>query len=58
MRLGLASYATPLLSTVVLAGLGLGHLSPMLAAAALLVTIGAVIAGRAERAAEIRDRHQ
>ncbi len=46
LRLGLASYATPLLSTLVLAALGLGTLSPMLALAAVLVTAGAVIAGR------------
>ena len=44
LRLGLASYATPLLSTLVLAGLGLGQISPLLAAAALLVTIGAFVA--------------
>jgi drug/metabolite transporter (DMT)-like permease len=46
VRLGLASYATPLLSTLVLAGLGLGTLSPLLALAAMLVTLGAVLAGR------------
>ncbi len=46
LRLGLASYATPLLSTLVLAACGLGTLSPMLALAAVLVTVGAVIAGR------------
>ena len=45
LRLGLASYATPLLSTLVLTGLGLGTLSPVLAVAALLVTLGAAIAG-------------
>jgi drug/metabolite transporter (DMT)-like permease len=45
-RLGLASYATPLLSTLVLAALGLGTLSPMLALAAVMVTVGAVVAGR------------
>ena len=44
LRLGLASYATPLLSTLVLVGLGLGQISPLLAAAALLVTIGAFVA--------------
>ena len=49
LRLGLASYATPLLSTLVLAGLGLGQLSPLLAAATLLVTAGAFIASRASR---------
>lgn len=47
LRLGLASYATPLLSTFVLAALGLGTLSPMIAVAALLVTAGAIVAGRA-----------
>lgn len=46
LRLGLASYATPLLSTLVLATMGLGELSPILVAAALLVTAGAIIAGR------------
>ncbi len=46
LRLGLASYATPLFSTLVLAALGLGTLSPMLVLAAALVTVGAVIAGR------------
>ena len=44
LRLGLASYATPLLSTLVLALLGLGQLSPTLAMAALLVTAGAAVA--------------
>ena len=47
LRLGLASYATPLLSTMVLAVLGLGVVSPILAVAAALVTLGAGIAGRA-----------
>lgn len=46
LRLGLASYATPLLSTFVLAALGLGTLSPLIAVAALLVTAGAIVAGR------------
>ncbi len=50
LRLGLASYATPLLSTFVLAALGLGTLSPMIAVAALLVTAGAIIAGRGSSA--------
>ena len=51
VRLGLASYATPLLSTLVLAALGLGQLSPLLAAAALMVTGGAMIASWPDRAA-------
>ncbi len=46
LRLGLASYATPLLSTLVLAALGLGTLSPLLALAAVLVCVGAAVAGR------------
>ncbi len=53
LRLGLASYATPLLSTLVLAALGLGTLSPLLAGAAVLVTAGAIVAslpGRSDRA--------
>lgn len=50
LRLGLASYATPLLSTFVLAALGLGTLSPIIAVAALLVTAGAIVAGRASSA--------
>jgi drug/metabolite transporter (DMT)-like permease len=49
LRLGLASYATPLLSTLVLAAFGLGTLSPNLIVAALLVTAGAAIAGRASK---------
>ena len=51
LRLGLASYATPLLSTLVLAVSGLGMLSPMLAVAAALVTAGALLAGRASKPA-------
>ena len=51
LRLGLASYATPLLSTVVLAVSGLGVLSPSLAIATALVTAGAIIAGRAAKPA-------
>jgi drug/metabolite transporter (DMT)-like permease len=42
--LGAASYATPLISTIVLAGLGLGHPSPQIWLAALLITAGALIA--------------
>ena len=53
LRLGLASYATPLLSTLVLAALGLAQLSPLLVAAALLVSIGAIIAGRGERSMSV-----
>lgn len=44
--LGVASYATPLMSTALLAGLGLGSAGPMLWLAALLVTAGAVLAAR------------
>ncbi len=44
LRLGLASYATPLLSTLALALLGLGRLTPALALAALFVTAGAAVA--------------
>ena len=42
--LGVASYATPLLSTIILAGLGLGTASPNLWLAALLITGGALLA--------------
>ena len=51
LRLGLASYATPLLSTLVLAVSGLGVVSPVLAVAAALVSAGAVIAGRVAKPA-------
>ena len=50
LRLGLASYATPLLSTLVLALMGLGQLSTTLALSALLVTLGAVVASLPGRA--------
>ena len=53
LRLGLASYATPLMSTLVLAALGLAQLTPLLVAAALLVSIGAIIAGRGERSMSV-----
>jgi drug/metabolite transporter (DMT)-like permease len=42
--LGAASYATPLLSTVILAALGLGQTTSSLWIAAILVTAGALIA--------------
>ena len=42
--LGVASYATPLLSTLILAGLGLGNTSRSLWVAALLITGGALLA--------------
>jgi drug/metabolite transporter (DMT)-like permease len=42
--LGVASYATPLLSTALLAALGLGTAGPALWLAALLVTAGALLA--------------
>lgn len=44
--LGAASYATPLLSTLLLAALGMGTVTPVIALAALMVTAGAVLAGR------------
>lgn len=44
--LGVASYATPLISTVVLAGLGLGTATPRLWIAALLITGGALLASK------------
>ncbi|MEQ1647274.1 MAG: EamA family transporter [Hyphomicrobiaceae bacterium] len=44
--LGAASYATPLLSTVLLAALGLGTLSPLIIVGALMVTLGAALAGQ------------
>ena len=42
--LGAASYATPLLSTVILASLGLGEATNTLWIAAILVTAGALVA--------------
>ena len=45
--LGTASYAAPLLSTLVLVGAGVASPSWLLAAATLLITGGAVIAARA-----------
>jgi drug/metabolite transporter (DMT)-like permease len=42
--LGAASYATPLISTVVLAAAGLGMASPQIWFAALLITAGALLA--------------
>lgn len=48
--LGTASYAAPLLSTLVLILVGAAQPSPMLVAAALLVTLGAWLAARAGRA--------
>ncbi len=42
--LGVTSYATPLLSTVVMAILGLGEATPSLWAAAALITAGALLA--------------
>lgn len=43
--LGVLSYATPLASTLIMAGLGLGQARPSLWLAALLITAGAVLAG-------------
>ena len=48
--LGTASYAAPVLSTLVLIALGLAPLTGGVVVACLLVTLGAVIAGRASRA--------
>ena len=42
--LGAASYAAPVLSTLVLIGLGLAAFTPRVAVACLLVTLGAVVA--------------
>jgi drug/metabolite transporter (DMT)-like permease len=44
--LGVASYATPLISTVSLAALGLGATSGLIWVAALLITTGALLASR------------
>ena len=44
--LGVASYATPLLSTLILAGLGVGTPSLSLWLAALLITAGALLASK------------
>lgn len=47
--LGTASYAAPLLSTLVLIAAGIAAASPILIAAAFLITAGALIAARAGR---------
>jgi drug/metabolite transporter (DMT)-like permease len=44
--LGVASYATPLLSTVLLAALGIGSIGVSVALAAVLITAGAALASR------------
>ena len=44
--LGAASYAAPVLSTLVLVLLGLAAFTPRVAIACLLVTLGAVVASR------------
>ncbi|MBL3585934.1 DMT family transporter [Rhodovulum sulfidophilum] len=49
--LGVASYAAPLLSTLVLVGAGVAVPTPTLFAAALLITGGAALAARASRRA-------
>jgi drug/metabolite transporter (DMT)-like permease len=49
--LGVAAYATPLLSTVILAVLGLGTATPAVWLAALLITAGALLASRSGAAA-------
>ena len=46
LRIGVASYAAPLLSTLFVTALGLGSLTPAIGVAAVLITAGAVIAGR------------
>ncbi len=43
---GVASYATPLLSTLLLAAFGMGHAGPLVWLAALLVSAGALLAAR------------
>lgn len=47
--LGVASYATPLLSTLVMAGLGLGRATTALWLAAALIAFGALLASREAR---------
>ncbi|ARC89275.1 DMT family transporter [Rhodovulum sp. MB263] len=49
--LGVASYAAPLLSTLVLVGAGVASPTPTLFSAALLITGGAALAARASRRA-------
>jgi drug/metabolite transporter (DMT)-like permease len=44
--IGVVSYATPLLSSGLLTALGFGHADPLMGLAVLLVTLGAVLAGR------------
>jgi drug/metabolite transporter (DMT)-like permease len=44
--IGVLSYATPLLSTLLLAASGLGRATPLIWVAALLVTAGALMASR------------
>lgn len=44
--LGVASYSTPLLSTLLLAALGLGEAKPAIWIAAILITAGALLASR------------
>ncbi|MEZ5850943.1 MAG: EamA family transporter [Hyphomicrobiaceae bacterium] len=50
--LGVASYATPLLSTLLLSGLGLARATAAIWIAAGLVTTGAVLASRGERSSK------
>ncbi|MBK1635471.1 aromatic amino acid exporter YddG [Rhodovulum adriaticum] len=49
--LGTASYAAPLLSTLILVGVGIAAPTPMLLAAAVLITGGAALAARASAGA-------
>lgn len=52
--LGVASYAAPLLSTLALIAAGLAEAKPVLLLAALLVTLGAVLAARASLTSKLR----
>ena len=52
--LGTASYAAPVLSTLVLIALGLAAFTPRVAIACLLVTLGAVVASRPLRGTKVR----
>ncbi|SHH66652.1 DMT family transporter [Marivita hallyeonensis] len=54
--LGVASYAAPLLSTMVLIAAGFAEPSPILLGAACLITFGAGVAALASRIASVRSR--
>ncbi len=47
--LGVASYAAPVLSTLLLVAAGMAPASPVLAVACALIVVGALIAGRGTR---------